>query len=95
MTVAELRYHRADSFKAPSMQETKPLDFLVPGQAGKVVAIHASEDLRRRLVALGLKPGNRIEMIRKGLFTGPLQVRIGTTDIIIRRHDASYIEIAV
>lgn len=77
------------------MQETVLLDYLSPGQAGRVVAIHASEDLRRRLVALGLKPGNAIELIRKGLFTGPLQVRIGTTDIIIRRRDARHIEISV
>jgi len=77
------------------MQDTKLLDYLVPGQAGQVVAVHATEDLRRRLVALGLKPGNRIELIRRGLFTGPLQVRIGTTDIIIRRRDARHIEIAV
>jgi ferrous iron transport protein A len=46
-------------------------------------------------VALGLKPGNHIEVIRRGFFTGPLQVRIGTTDIIIRRCDARHIEIAV
>jgi len=77
------------------MRETKLLDYLVPGQTGQVVAVHATEDLRRRLVALGLKPGNRIELIRRGLFTGPLQVRIGTTDIIIRRRDARHIEIAV
>ena len=77
------------------MQETKLLDYLSPGQAGQVVAVHADEELRRRLVALGLKPGNRIELIRKGLFTGPLQVRIGTTDIIIRRSDARHIEISL
>ena len=77
------------------MQETKLLDYLSPGQAGQVVAVHAGEELRRRLVALGLKPGNRIELMRRGLFNGPLQVRIGTTDIIIRRRDARHIEISV
>ena len=77
------------------MQETKLLDYLSPGQAGQVVAVHAGEELRRRLVALGLKPGNRIELMRRGLFNGPLQVRIGTTDIIIRRRDARHIEINV
>ena len=77
------------------MQETKLLDYLSPGQAGQVVAVNAGEELRRRLVALGLKPGNRVEMMRRGLFDGPLQVRIGTTDIIIRRRDARHIEIDV
>jgi ferrous iron transport protein A len=71
------------------------LNHLVPGQGGRIVAIHVAEDFRRRLVALGLKPGNHIEVVRKGLFTGPLQVRVGTTDIIIRRCDARHIEIAV
>lgn len=77
------------------MQEVKPLDHMSPGQVGEVVAVHASEDLRRRLVALGLKPGNRIELIRRALFMGPLQVRIGTTDIAIRRCDARHVEIAM
>lgn len=77
------------------MPETVLLDFLSPGQLGRVVAIHASEELRRRLVALGLKPGNVVELIRKGLFKGPLQIRSGTTDIIIRRHDARQIEISL
>ena len=76
------------------MQETKLLDYLSPGQAGQVVAVHASEELRRRLVALGLKPGNRIEMMRRGLFNGPLQVRIGTTEVIMRRIDADKIRIS-
>lgn len=77
------------------MQLTKLLDYLAPGQGGRIVAIHAAEDLRRRLVALGLKPGNEIRIVRRGMFTGPLQVRIGTTDIIIRRCDARQIEIAI
>jgi len=77
------------------MQLTKLLEYLSPGQGGRIVAIHAAEDFRRRLVALGLKPGNHIEVIRRGFFMGPLQVRIGTTDIIIRRCDARHIEIAV
>ena len=74
---------------------TQLLEFLSPGQGGRIVAIHATEDFRRRLVALGLKPGKRIEVVRRGFVTGPLQVRIGTTDIIIRRCDARHIEIAV
>lgn len=77
------------------MQETTLLDQLLPGQAGEVMAVHAGEELRRRLVALGLKPGNRIELIRSGSFKGPLQVRIGTTDIVIRRRDARHIEISM
>ena len=73
---------------------TRPLSLMSRGDRGQVTAIHVQADFRRRLVALGLKPGNHVEVIRKGFFSGPLQVRIGTTDIIIRRCDARHIEIA-
>jgi len=66
---------------------------LHPGDTATIVTIHAEEALHLRLLALGLRNGKQIELIRKASFSGPLQVRIGTTDIMLRRAEASKIEI--
>lgn len=64
---------------------------LHPGETATIVSIHAEEALHQRLLALGFRSGKRIEMIRKASFSGPLQVRIGTTDIMLRRKEAANI----
>ncbi|NJD07894.1 MAG: ferrous iron transport protein A [Methylococcaceae bacterium] len=67
---------------------------LVTGEEASIIAIQADEVLRNRLVSLGFRVGQRVRLIRRGAFSGPLQVRIGGTDIIIRRRDAARIEIS-
>ena len=70
-----------------------PLLNLSPGDVATVCAIHADAGLRQRLAALGFRIGRRIELIRKGAFAGPLHVRLGTTDVILRRKQAAQIEV--
>ena len=70
-----------------------PLLNLHPGDQATVAAIHADTGLRQRLAALGFRIGRRIELIRKGAFAGPLHVRLGTTDVILRRKQAAQIEV--
>jgi ferrous iron transport protein A len=64
-----------------------------PGDTATIVAIHAEEALHQRLQALGFRSGKQIELIRKASFSGPLQVRIGTTDILLRRNEAAKITV--
>ncbi|MDD2915105.1 MAG: FeoA family protein [Gallionella sp.] len=66
---------------------------LQPGDTATIVAIHAEEALHQRLLALGFRSGKQIEMIRKASFSGPLQVRIGTTDVMLRRGEAAKISV--
>jgi Fe2+ transport system protein FeoA len=61
------------------------------GEGATILAIHTDDALRQRLMALGFRIGKRIEIIRKARFSGPLQVRIGTTDILLRRNEAAKI----
>ncbi|OQW94083.1 MAG: hypothetical protein BWK79_07745 [Beggiatoa sp. IS2] len=76
--------------------KTTTLAYLKPGDTGIIAALHTTEEqLYRRLVAIGFRAGKRIEMIRSALAQGPLHVRIGTTEIMLRRADAQNIEIAL
>lgn len=67
------------------------LTSLPPGTRATITAIHAEEALHQRLQALGFRTGKQIEVIRKAAFSGPLQVRVGTTDVLLRRNEAAKI----
>jgi Fe2+ transport system protein FeoA len=71
-----------------------PLHELSAGDVATVAAIHADAALRSRLAALGVRIGQRVRMVRKGRFAGPLHIRLGTTDLILRRRQAGQIEVA-
>ena len=70
------------------------LTTLHPGDIATIVSIHAEEALHQRLLALGFRTGKQIELIRKASFSGPLQVRIGMTDIVLRKSEASKIKVS-
>jgi ferrous iron transport protein A len=77
----------------PAVMPSSTLITLHPGDIATIVSIHAEEALHQRLLALGFRTGKQIELIRKASFSGPLQVRIGTTDIVLRKSEATKIKV--
>jgi Fe2+ transport system protein A len=69
------------------------LDHLHPNQSGTIIAIEAGPELTRRMSALGLRLGRRVEVLRIAPLQGPLQIRVGHTELMIRRIDAAKINI--
>lgn len=55
--------------------------------------LHVGQEMRRRMAGLGLRPGCRVMVVRASPLKGPLQVRVGSTDIILRRSEAARIEV--
>lgn len=64
------------------------------GQRAIISAIEAEESLSHRLSALGFRVGKPLRIIRRANFNGPLHVRLGTTDVILRSAEASRIQIS-
>lgn len=64
------------------------LDHLAPDHSGAITAVNASGMAAERMAALGLIPGRRVAMLRRAPFGGPLHLRIGPTELMIRRADA-------
>lgn len=62
-------------------------------QPATISAIEAEEALFHRLSALGFRVGKPLRLIRCANFNGPLHVRLGTTDVILRRADAMRIRV--
>ena len=71
----------------------RPLPQLTIGQTAIIAAIEAEESLFHRLSALGFRVGKKLSIIRRANFNGPLQVRLGTTDVILRSRDAARIQV--
>ena len=70
------------------------LSDLIPGQEAVISAVHADEALHHRLVALGFRIGNRVQLMRRGRWAGPLHVRLGATDVMLRQTEADLISVA-
>lgn len=70
------------------------LSNLNTGDQATIHAIDAEQSLHQRLLALGFRVGKRIELIRRASFNGPLHVRIGSTDVILRASEAKLIQIS-
>ncbi len=60
----------------------------------EISATNMTQALYQRLVALGFRVGKKIQVMRKASFNGPLHVRIGTTDVILRQSEADLIHIS-
>ena len=76
-----------------SQWKTMTLDQLLPTQRATVLAIDLPFELRERLAALGVKVGRQLELIHRLGRRGPLQVRAGSTDFILRAAEAAGIEV--
>lgn len=64
------------------------LDRLLPDHSAAITAVHATGMARERMAALGLTVGRRVAVLRRAPFGGPLHLRIGPTELMIRRTEA-------
>lgn len=69
------------------------LSSMNPGEIATIEAIYTDDALYQRLLAMGFRIGKQVEVIRRARFAGPLQVRIGTTDILLRKNEAAKITV--
>jgi ferrous iron transport protein A len=71
------------------------LDHLQPNQTGTIAIIDAGAELTGRMCALGLRLGRIVEVVRIAPMRGPLQIRVGHTELMIRRADAAKINVTL
>lgn len=72
----------------------RTLEGLHAGESARIAALHVEDDLNKRFSALGLRPGNWVRVLRSASLGGPMHLRIGTTELILRRHEARCISLA-
>ena len=69
------------------------LSNLVRGETAMITGVHGSDGTRHRLQAMGLRNGREAEVIRCSRL-GPMQIRIGSINLIMRRCDAARVSIS-
>ena len=71
----------------------QPLSVLEPGQSATILALDSDIRLQQRLQALGLCQGQPIRLLRRAWLAGPLHIRVGMTELMLRRRDAARIRV--
>ena len=71
------------------------LEQLPVGESALIEDVSGQEALRARLFALGLRVGREVAVIRRAGLGGPLHIRVGSTDIALRRKEAKLVRLAV
>jgi Fe2+ transport system protein FeoA len=82
---------------ADAMPESTPLlrtlSCLRKGECAFITGIHAPDSTRCRLQSMGLRTGREAEVIRCPRI-GPMQIRVGSIHLIMRRSDAARVSIS-
>jgi Fe2+ transport system protein FeoA len=63
------------------------------GERAFITGIHAPDGMRQRLQSMGLRTGREAEVVRSPRL-GPMQIRIGSINLIMRRCDAARVTIS-
>lgn len=71
----------------------RTLSCLHKGECAFITGIHAPDSTRLRLQAMGLRTGREAEVIRCPRI-GPMQIRVGSIHLIMRRSDAARVSIS-
>ncbi len=70
------------------------LNLLKAGEVAKIASVTADEAIKARIHGLGLRIGQEVAVIRRASMGGPLQIRVGHTDILMRPEQANLIYLA-
>lgn len=69
------------------------LDALPLLQTATIEAVDGEAALAGRMRAMGLRAGREVMVVRRSRLGGPLQVRVGSTDLIIRPREARLVRL--
>ncbi len=67
---------------------------LKSGHTAFIANLDMSPGLQQRLLAMGFRQGRQVKMLRRSWLSGPVHVRVGTTEVMLRLQDAQNIMIA-
>ncbi len=67
---------------------------LKPGERGRVIGLKQDNpSLVSRMMALGIVPGEEVEVLRHAPLGDPMQIKAGSTYISVRRCDSELIDV--
>ncbi|MGF1910051.1 ferrous iron transport protein A [Vibrio kasasachensis] len=71
------------------------LSNLIPGNKAVIVSHQSQGAIRQRLLDLGLIPEMEVEFVRYAPMGDPIEIRVGLTNIVIRKTEADTVTVEV
>ena len=68
---------------------------LTTGQTACIKTIQFETAFNQRLQALGFRTGQSLTLLRTAPFNGPLHLRIGNTEVMLRHDEATHINVTL
>jgi ferrous iron transport protein A len=75
--------------------KTTNLGALAPGESGRIVRIGAAGPLKRRLMDMGVLPGEEVRVEKVAPLGDPIEVRIRSYNLSLRKNEAEGIAVEV
>jgi ferrous iron transport protein A len=75
--------------------KTTTLGMLAPGERGRIVRIGAVGPLKRRLMDMGVLPGEEVSVEKVAPLGDPIEVRIRSYNLSLRKKEAEGIAVEV
>jgi DtxR family Mn-dependent transcriptional regulator len=91
----DLLSRNSQNKKGPAEKKAMNLNELKPGQTATVIAVGGSGSIRRRLMDLGIRSGEKVKMVKFAPLKDPIEISLGNGHLSIRRSEASLIEVKV
>ena len=64
------------------------------GRSACIDEVDGEAGVRDRMYALGLRAGREVAVIRRSGLNGPLHIRIGSTDLMMRVREAGLVRVS-
>jgi ferrous iron transport protein A len=75
--------------------KTTNLGTLAPGESGRIIRVGAVGPLKRRLMDMGVLPGEQISVEKVAPLGDPIEVRIRSYNLSLRKKEAEGIAVEV
>lgn len=93
ITLEYMFMYRHKTDKLQNLSDKPALTDIKDGQTGIIVSISGGSKAVKRLADLGLNPGTEIKVLRKTLFSGPVQIEVNGSRLVLGRGLASKISV--
>ncbi len=71
--------------------DQRPLSHLRPGERGRIIRVRGDARFRRRIMEMGMVPGEVVEVVRLAPLGDPVQFRVKGYRLALRTREAAHI----
>ncbi|MBU0965863.1 MAG: ferrous iron transport protein A [Proteobacteria bacterium] len=94
-TKKKCAHHGAQCGKNQCGEKCRLLSDITPGSCVCVKRHHSCGAVRQRLLDLGIIPFARVNVVNKAPLGGPIQLRVGESNLILSKSEADQIEVDI